>query len=308
MFQAEMQQALSLYAKQMVSVGGFRVTKLSRNVYRLLLTALQSLLSQPIVMILSLIKRAKRLPGRLIVDDTSNPKYGLKRFCRKLKLLTTGGFAQGFKIVLFLWESQGIRLPLGFALWHNGTKSLNELFLAGISHLRNQARLKPEVVLFDAAYMTDRSAKRLEDYGWAFVSRFKKNRKLSGTSICRLIPRGYGQIQGFLGNGAKIKVLRRKGFFLASNRMLWDTEKLLQTYRLRWAVEESFRLLKSGLRLNGCQQHSMRAQALYLFVCLLLFTCLQGDLDTSPYKTLHSVISGDTQAETCLIERLLQLC
>jgi hypothetical protein len=32
------------------------------------------------------------VPGYLVLDDTTNPKYGLQHFTRKVKLFTTGGF------------------------------------------------------------------------------------------------------------------------------------------------------------------------------------------------------------------------
>jgi len=300
-------QALYLFAKQILTVGGFRVGQIQRSVYTNLLTALQSLIEQPVVIISSLIELAKQMPGRLVVDDTSNPKYGLKNFSRKLKIPATNGFVKGFKIVLFLWESQGTRLPLGFALWHQGTPSLNELCLEGLSRIRNHFQLKPSVVLFDAAYMTDKTAKRLQDYGWPFVSRFKKNRKLSNQRIRAAIPRGYGTSEGHLSNGVKVKVLRRKHFFVVCNRMTWSSEKILATYKIRWKIEETFRVLKTCLNLQGCQQHSIRAQALYLFVCLLLFSGVELYSDVSHYSTFQAVILGQFDLQNVLTEKLFDL-
>jgi hypothetical protein len=305
-------EIFTLIAMQILSIGGFKVTEIPRKIYQELLTALQSILEYEVIMIPGLIKLVKLLPGCLIVDDTSNPKYGMKHLCKILKLLPSNGFTSGFKIILFLWEAGGKRYPIGFALWHQGTKSLNELFLEGLSQLRNRFELKPKSVSFDAAYMTDIAAKRLTDYGWPFVSRFKKNRTLSGSSIRRLIPRGYGETSGKLKHGEKVKVFRRAGFFLLCNRMAWSVEKALSEYKIRWKIEETFRILKSCLNLKGCQQHSMQAQALYTFVCLILFSCVEFNRDITnpndtPYKTFQNVISGQIKVEDILVERFFRL-
>jgi hypothetical protein len=244
-------QAFALFAAQILCIGGFKVTGIPRKFYEELVTDLQLLVSQPVVMIPGLIELAKQFPGRLIVDDTSNPKYGLKRTTSILKLLSTNGFAPGYKIMLLLWDCNGQRFPIGFALWHKGTPSLNSLFLEALSLLRNRYKFKPISVSFDAAYMTDELAKRLTDYRWAFVSRFKKNRKLSNESIQKGIPRGYGAKTGFLRNGTTVKVFRNAKFFLVSNRMKWPREKAFSEYKIRWAIEETFRILKTCLHLNG---------------------------------------------------------
>jgi hypothetical protein len=67
----------------------------------------------------------------LIIDDTANPKYGLKRWARKIKIIGTSGFEHGYKILLFLWECPLGRIPIGFALWPKESRSLNELLLEG---------------------------------------------------------------------------------------------------------------------------------------------------------------------------------
>lgn len=288
-----------LFAKRLLDVGGFRVSKLPRNLYSNLLTAFSSLLEQPVVMINPLVRLAKRFgKGRLVIDDTCNPKYGLAQWTRKLKILTNGSYRQGYKILLFLWECEGGRIPLGFALWHKQTASLSELTLQGLSLLRNQYGLKPEAVVADGAFSTDKLLKRLEDYGWPCVMRFKGNRKLGEERVDKIIPRGYGSSQGQLKNGTKVKVFRRKSRFYVCNRMLWTMAKAVAVYTRRWKVEEVFRALKQCVGLAGCQQHSMRAQGLYVLMCFLLFTSLELYSGQSVYQTAQAVISGEVSLET----------
>ena len=111
-------QALRLFAKQILSFGGFKASRIPHKIHQELLTAFSRVLAQDVVIIEPLVELAKRMgKGRLILDDTANPKYGLKHWARKLKIIGTSGYEHGYKILLFLWECGGYRIPLGFALW-----------------------------------------------------------------------------------------------------------------------------------------------------------------------------------------------
>ena len=58
--------------------------------------ALSELKKKDIVLIPQFIRLAKKTKGRLIIDDTNYPKYGLKTHARKLKNLKTSGYADAF--------------------------------------------------------------------------------------------------------------------------------------------------------------------------------------------------------------------
>lgn len=302
-------QACVLFAKQILGFSGFQAGKLPRWVIPALLTAFGGLLEEDVVILEPLLKRVKRAgAGVLVIDDTANPKYGLKEWTRKLKIVGTSGFEHGYKILLFLWECPLGRIPIGFALWHKKTGSITELTVKGLSLLRNRYRLKPQAVLADGAFSTDKLFKRLEDYGWPCVMRIRTNRKLGKLRVDKAIARGYGDIQGRLKNGTKLKVFRRKNRFFACNRMLWSMQKALSFYKRRWKIEETFRALKTCLPLKGCQQHSMQAQTLYLFLAFLLFANLEIVSAVSVYKTAQAVISGQIELETILDTRIFKLC
>jgi hypothetical protein len=302
-------QACVLFAKQILGLGRFQAGALPRWVIPVLLTAFGRLLNEEIVILEPLLKWVKRSgAGVLVIDDTTNPKYGLKEWTRKLKIVGTSGFEHGYKILLFLWECPLGRIPVGFALWHQHSGSITELTLKGLSLLRNRYRLKPEAVLADGAFSTDKLLKRLEDYGWPCVMRLRNNRKLGKLRVDKIIARGYGDTQGRLKNGVKLKVFRRKSRFFACNRMLWSMQKAIGLYKRRWKVEETFRALKTCLPLNGCQQHSMRLQTLYLFMVFLLFANLEIVSDPSIYKTARDVISGEIKLENILDYKLFKPC
>jgi len=302
-------QAGILFAKQILGLSGFKAGTIPRWAITTLLTAFSRLLEQEIVILEPLLKLAKRSgTGVLVIDDTTNPKYGLKEWSRKLKIVGTSGYEHGYKILLFLWECPLGRIPIGFALWHKGSKPLNDLALEGISQLRNRYKLKPEALLADGAFSTDKMLKRLEGYNWATVMRCKRDRKFAGKRLDKAITRGYGSLQDRLKNGTKVKIFRRKSRFFVCNKMTWDMQKAVNLYKRRWKIEETFRVLKTCLPLNGCQQHSMRAQVLYLFFVLVLFANLEIVSDTSVYKTAQAVISGEIELETILDKRIFTPC
>jgi hypothetical protein len=288
------------------AVIGFRVTEFPAMLYRELLTGFERLQEEQQVILPGMIELAKAHPGYLVVDDTKNPKYGLKHLAKKLKILTNGATRTGYEVVLLLWLVPGVgRFPIGFALSHKGTDTPAELALQGMSLLRNRHYLRPKAVLADGAFSTDDTLKRLTDYGWAFVMRSRNTRILGGIQVKRLIPRGYGETEGFLKNGVKLKAVRDRKHILFCNRMLLERQAIQALYRLRWKIEEVFRVLKSGIGLDGCQQHSMRAQGIFVAGCLLLFSCLEIVSAGKPYQALASVISGTLKAEDLICQELL---
>jgi hypothetical protein len=297
-----------LYIKQILSLGGFKITELKKNVQKDLLTAFQDMPNHDVVMIPELINLIFRIPGRLILDDTSNPKYGLEKIAIKFKNLSTGGYHKGYKILLFLWDTGNMRIPIGFALCYKGSKTINELARKGLSLLRNTYKLRPEVVLADGAFFTLETAKLVTDYGWVLIMRFNKARRLSNTPIRKLIPRGYGVAEGKLKNGVKLKTIRRRDRFYTCNRMMWDVKKILKLYTLRWRIEETFRVLKSCIGLNRCQQHSLASQTIYIFMCLVLFACVEKEKTESIYKVLKKGYFDKFDAENLLRRGLYSSC
>ena len=263
--------SISIIIPHLLKFGNFRSSSIPRKHFKALLTGLKKLKRLDTVFIPEFINLAKSIEGRLILDDTNHPKYGLKNHTRKIKNLKTNGYENGFKLLLFLWEGNNFRIPLGFALWNKDSNSINDLALAGLSRIRNEFKLKPQVVLADGAFSVDKLVKRVTDYGWAFVFRWKKNRKLSDEQIKKRIPRGYGDSIGLLKNNTKVKVFRRKNRFYETNRMLWTMQDIVKIYKLRWSIEEVFKILKHCVGINRCQQHSIGLQEVFIQMCLVCF-------------------------------------
>jgi len=301
-------QYFSLFINQLLNYGNFKSSEIPRKYHRELLTEFSKIKNKDSVFIPSLIKLCKNTEGRLIIDDTNNPKYGLKKIARKMKNLKTSGYESGYKILLFLWETDNYRIPIGFSLWHKESPSLNELALQGLGILRNTFKLKPKVVLADGFYSADKVVKRLTDYGYPLVERWRNNRKLDGLKIKQQIPRGFGDYQGYLQNGCKVKIFRRRNRFYISNRMLLSMKDAVKLYKKRWTIEETFKILKSQIGLNRCQQHSLKSQEIFLFLCMIAFSYLEKLKDYSVYKTRETVIFQTVSLDNSILMDVFNPC
>lgn len=303
-------EGIRIFINKLLESGNFRSSEIPSKYYGELLTEFKKLKDNDVVMIPSLIKLCKGLSVKLIVDDTNNPKYGLKNYVRTLKNLKTSGYHKGYKIVLFLCEIADHRIPIGFALWHKDSPSPNDLAMAGFSRLRNHFDFKPDVILADGSYSADKVEKQLTDYGWRFVFRWRKSRNLGGDKITKQIPRGYGSFQGYLENGVKVKVFRREKRFYISNRMLWDMKKIVKLYKKRWTIEEVFKILKSQIGINRCQQHSLKSQELFLWMCMIAFSYLERtskDIGNSIYKTKSNVIFQNVNIDNSILKEVFAM-
>ena len=296
------------FINQLLSYGNFKSSDIPKKYHRELLTELSKIKNKNTIMIPSLIKLCRKTEGILIIDDTNNPKYGLKNWTRKLKNLKTSGYESGYKILLFLWQTGNYRIPIGFALWHKESLSLNELALQGLGILRNTFKLKPKLVLADGFYSIDKVVKRLTDYGWPLIERWKCNRKLAGKRIKNLIPRGFGDYQGYLQNGCKVKIFRRKNRFFITNRMLLSMQDAVRLYKKRWTIEETFKILKSQIGLNRCQQHSLKSQEIFLFLCMIAFSYLEKLKNYSVYKARETVIFQTVSLDNSILMEFFNQC
>ncbi len=233
-----MLQLILLFVNRLLQFGGFKRSDLSNRAYRELMTALNNVSNHDVVMISHLINKYKSCTGQLIIDTTDNPKYGLDKLAIKMKNLSNGAYSKGFKIVLFLYKVGDKTFPIGFGLLHKGNRSQEDTTLLGLSILRNKYKLKPEYVIADGVFGTQRTTKRLDDYGWSFVIKGKKNYSLDNKPMKRQIQRGYGSKIGRLKNGGKVKVIRCPKRFFMCNRISLTDEAVLAVYKMRWRIED----------------------------------------------------------------------
>lgn len=157
-------QTIFLIFKNIFKFGKFNSSQIPKSIFRELLTEFTNYKNKDVILIPQFIHKYCRSGGSLIVDETINAKYGLKNIVRKLKVLHNGGYCMGYKLVLFLWNKENLRIPIGFALYHKQSASVAELTLKFISKLRNEYKITPDMFLADGAYCVDKLMKRLTDY------------------------------------------------------------------------------------------------------------------------------------------------
>jgi len=291
-----MLEVMNEFVNKIVSFSKFKRSKFSNRAYGQLLMSFQDMLKHEVVMIPAIINKVKHEIGRLLLDTTDNPKYGLKEIAIKMKNLSNGGYSEGFKIVLFLYKVGKKTYPLGFALIHKGSKTQEELVLNGLSRLRNEFKLKPKMVIADAGFSTLETVKRLNGYGYGFVMKVRKSYKLGNKQIKHQIIGGYGEKIGKLSNGVKVKVVRRPNRVFITNRVSLTWQEILEYYGERWTIEETFRVLKTCIGLDRCQQHTITAQGVYTFGCLAAYAVIESirdKLETTFYKVADLLYSGD---------------
>jgi hypothetical protein len=123
--------------------------------------------------------------GYLIVDDTVVEKPSAALLEEAVWVWSTkhnqGVF--GIPLVLLVWTNGQVRIPLAFRIWKKGDASKFDLALELLSYARNQLKVKPRFVLFDAWYPSQKLLKRIRDYGWYFVCQLKKNRTFEGRPL-----------------------------------------------------------------------------------------------------------------------------
>jgi len=92
--------------------------------------------------------------------------------------------------------------------------------------------------------------------------------------------------------------------------MQFEMEDVVRLYKIRWKIEETFRILKSVIGINRCQQHSIKAQEIFLWICMITFSCLERirtDLGDSIYKTKSNVIFQNANIDTSILNEVLAM-
>lgn len=159
----------------------------------------------------------------------------------------------GVSVVLLVWTDGQVRIPVAFRVWKKGGPSKYVLALELLSYARNRLKCKPQFVLFDSWYPSKPLLKRIRDYGWYFVCQRKKNRSFAGRALHAYLPQPYWQAVGELTGGLKVFVVKYRRKYYATNRLRLTAQEVRQHYKIRHAVEDVIRTVKSPRGLAACQ-------------------------------------------------------
>jgi hypothetical protein len=193
--------------------------------------------------------------GFLIIDDTVVAKPYARRLGEAAWVWSNKDkkVIFGVSVVLLVWTDGQVRIPVGYRVWQQGGLSKVDLALELLSYARNRLKCKPQFVLFDSWYPAQRLLNRLRDYGWYFVCQVKKNRRFEGQPLCRYLQQPYWQAVGQLSSGLKVFVVKYRRKYYATNRLSLTAKEVRTHYKIRHAVEEVIRAVKSQLGLEACQ-------------------------------------------------------
>lgn len=213
----------------------------------------------------------------------------------KRRRKSAGGYVTpSIAVVVLLWCDGRQRVPLAFE-YRSGPESVQELGWKLLRYLRNQLKLKPKCVLFDAGFFSYDFARRIHSYGWAFVCRVPNFITFEGKRIWKFKRQGFWNDPGHLKSGLKVRAVRRAAKFWLCNRVTWSAPEILRWYGLRASIEEVFRVLKQCCHWGYCQLRSEAAYERYLATGLLSFMTwetarLQQQEPTTIYKLRSTVM------------------
>jgi hypothetical protein len=130
--------------------------------------------------------------------------------------------------------------------------------------------------------------KRIGDYGGYFVCQLKKNRRFEGIALHKYLHQPYWQAVGFLSGKIKVRGVRYRRQYYATNRLSLAASEVRTLYRLRQEIEEGIRVVKSQLSLEGCQAGHTRsteqttssqpqAQTRHIALCLVAYLIVERE-------------------------------
>ena len=167
------------------------------------------------------------------------------------------------------------RVPIGLRIWQKGGKSKVKLAMELLWEVRRRG-VTPIYVLFDAWYSAESLLNLVDEFGWHYSTRVKKNRLFNGVRINQTFRHHYGRKQGKLKRiNHEVLIVKDGTRFLLTNNLSLTSAQLKTLYRVRQQIEEVFRLLKQEFGWGRCRANSLQAQKAHLHLGLYAFCLVQ---------------------------------
>lgn len=217
--------------------------------------------------------------GYLIIDETDVDKsFGKKIPClgwifshRKNKYIF------GLHIVVVCWTNQQVTIPLAWKIYKKDSGITKiDLAMELICYCLFRLRIQPKAWLFDSFYASEKLLKYLIKHNQYFYSQLPKNRKLNEITLSQTNNgRPYWQETGVIRGGIMVQVVKNRRKYYVTNEIGVTREAQLQTYKIRWKIEEVFRFVKQELGFERCQSQSLVGQNTHFGTCFYLYATLQ---------------------------------
>ena len=214
--------------------------------------------------------------GYLILDDTT-----WQRWTRRAEAVSfvwdsrVGKVVFGMSVVLLVWTDGKRKVPLGIRIWQKGSSSKVVLAEELLEQARSSA-ISPDFVLFDSWYSSKSILHLLDDFGWSYICRAKRNRLFEGIKIGKRFRHRFGREIGHLkGVRHQILLVKDGSKFLMTNKIDLTSGAIKRFYRTRQQVEETFRLLKQEFGWGKCRARTVQAQSAHLHLGLYALCLIQ---------------------------------
>lgn len=226
--------------------------------------------------------------GWIAIDDTVLAKPFGRKFPRAGWVYDSSAEKQvfGYNLVMVVWSNGLITLPLCWR-WYRHTQTKIDLAQALLKEVAHIWHLRPRYVFMDAFYVANRLVDQLEEYGWNWVGRVKRNRIVNGCRIEDDLVADGDTLVGYLTDHSRVRIVKHDHRYLATNELSLAPGKIPDEYGKRWVIEETFRFLKQELHLSRCQSRSTAAQEKHLLCAVIGYLILQKEKQTG--QTLYSL-------------------
>jgi hypothetical protein len=248
--------------------------------------------------------------GYLEVDEIvlAKSKKDFNNFIIRRRKSAGGYIVNSVSIVLLIWTNGEIRVPIRLRIRKKG-ESVAESLLYLIGWYRNKISKKIEYITFDTGFSSAKVLKRINDYGWCFVSKIGKTRKFEGKAVYKAHRGGYFTKIGNINTEFKVKVVRREDKFYITNRIITNSDEIVKRYRSRAIIEEVFRILKQECHWDHCQLRSYEDYERYYIMGCFSFTVLEymriKGFGSTIYQIRTLLLLGHVFSPNDEIERIL---
>ena len=216
--------------------------------------------------------------GYLVIDDTVIDKSFATIienlswiFCSK-----ENRSVFGLNIVVLVWSNGTYTLPLAIKIWKkNSGKSKYDFALELLDYARNTLFLRPDYVVFDSWYASEKIIKTLSEYHWTFFTQLKKNRLFDGKQVRYRHKHPYWIEKGQIYTDIEVIVVKHGRKYFVTNDLSLSKQEIRDIYKTRWVIETMFRLLYDQIGIGQCQSFSLQAQTAHVHLCMMTVVLLE---------------------------------